>query len=389
MMIDHKSRISAISEFIRSNRQNILDNLKYVVSINSPSEFAEGNDSVGEFLLSLLCDLDIKANKFDGDPFGQHIVVDSCRKFAPNLLFCGHMDTVFPLGTEWPFRIANGRAFGPGVIDMKSGIIALIYALRALHFTGGIPAGFRILLNSDEEQGSINSRRLLPELLKDIDFAFILEPAEPDGKVIIKRKGIGKFEISVTGLAAHAGKSPETGINAILEIAHKIVAAENLARKKKGTTINTGVVNGGQSAFIVAESARAVIEGRVWSVVEQARIESGMKNLANKSSVKGAKISVGGGFHRPPLMYLPEAKILIDSVKSASKELGMKVQFGGSGAASDGNNISSFGIPVIDGMGPVGGREHSHDEYLEVESLFERTELLAGTILHLARLYGS
>ena len=387
MITDIDTRSVAIRHYIKSNQEQMLDDLRVIVEINSPSEYADGNNAVGDCLINLMQDLDLEISKVDGADFGQHVCCEFENEEKPCLLFCGHMDTVFPLGTEWPFRIEANRVFGPGVIDMKGGLISLIYAIRALHFTGDIPVGYKILFNTDEEQGSLDSKRLIPDLVKGVDFSFIMEPAEPDGSIIIKRKGIGKFEISVTGRAAHAGKSPETGNNAILEIAHQIIKAEKLARKKVGTTMNTGVVHGGQSAYIVPDAVSAVIESRVWTHDEQKRIGEGMKFLPNKNYVCGTKIRVSGGFHRPPLIELPGTKMLIHAVESAAKDLGMDVRFGGSGAASDGNNITSFGIPTIDGMGPVGGREHSHDEYLELNSFYERTELLACSILHLSNLF--
>ena len=386
MITDIYKRSEAIRNYVKSNQEQMLGDLRAIVEINSPSEYADGNNAVGDYLINLMQGLDLEISKVDGAGFGQNVCCESLKKEKPCLLFCGHMDTVFPLGTEWPFRVAGNHVSGPGVIDMKSGLISLIYALRALHFTGDMPVNYKILFNSDEEQGSIHSRKLIPDLVKGVDFSFILEPAEPDGSVIVKRKGIGKFEISVTGRAAHAGKSPETGTNAILEIAQQIITAEKLARKKVGTTMNTGVVNGGQSPYIVPETAYAVIESRVWTLDEQKRIEEGMKSLPNNHYVRGTKIQVSGGFHRPPLIKLPGSKILIDAVKSAAKDTGIDIQFRGSGAASDGNNITSFGIPTIDGMGPVGGREHSHDEYLELDSFYERTGLLACSILHLSNL---
>ena len=387
MKTEHSKRCEAVQQYIITSREKMLADLKAIVEISSPSENAAGTNAVGDYLINLLEGLDVKVSRIDGAGFGRHLLCESRKKTGPSLLFCGHMDTVFPVGTEWPFKVAENRVYGPGVIDMKSGLISLIYAIRALHFSGGVPASYKLFFNSDEEQGSLDSKRIIPDLIQGVDFSFILEPAEPDGRVIIKRKGIGKFEITVAGRAAHAGKSPETGNNAIREIAHQILAAEKLARKKLGTTINTGVVNGGQSPYIVPESAAATLESRVWTSAEQKRIEESLMLLPEKNYVPGTKINVSGGFHRPPLLRLPGAEMLIKSVKSAAKDLGMSVQFGGSGAASDGNNITGFGVPTIDGMGPVGGREHSHDEYLELDSLYERTGLLACSILHLSNLF--
>jgi len=378
-----RKRISFIVDFVESRRQEILDNLRAAVEIPSPSESKEGTNQAGRFFAGLARELDARTTFLDGGDYGDHVLIESKKMPPPTVLFYGHMDTVFPVGTEWPFSMDGKRAYGPGVIDMKSGIITLLYALKALHATGGIPVGYKVLLNSDEELGSPNSRRLIPDLAKEADFAMIMEPGEPDGRLIHKRKGIGKFDIRVAGREAHAGKSPETGINAILELAHQVIAAERLARKPKGTTMNTGVVEGGRSAFIVPGSAHAVVESRVWTPEERKRIEEGMQALPEKIHVPGAAVSVQGGFHRPPLVRLPGAEKMESALRQAARELNLKVSFGGSGAASDGNNITALGIPVMDGLGPAGGREHSHDEYMEIESLFERIKLLACCLLYL------
>lgn len=241
------SRLKILRSYLNDHRDQMISDLKKIIEIPSPSEYGTGTDQVGDFLISRLNDLPFKFEKRPGGEFGHHLIVECTGPQKPIVLFCGHMDTVFPLGSEWPFKIENGRAHGPGVIDMKSGLITLVDACRALEFSGGIPVGVRILFISDKEMGSTNSKNLLPELANGMDFGIIMEPAQPNGDEINKRKFIKNFEIFVTGREAHAGKSPETGINAILEIAHKIIQAQQLADKTTGTTINTGFVEGGRS----------------------------------------------------------------------------------------------------------------------------------------------
>jgi len=376
-------RQSKIENYIQSHREEMLQALRKAVEIKSPSDYKEGTNAAIAFFQSLVPELGAKASRLDGGIYGDHLLLESENVAGPCIFFVGHIDTVFPLGTEWPFSIERPNAYGPGVIDMKSGVITLLYGLKALHASGGIPFAYKVLLNTDEEMGSPNSKNYLPELAKGVDYAIIFEPAQPDGRVINTRKGIGKFDVTVTGKAAHAGKSPETGINAVLEMAHQIINAESLARKEMLTTMNAGFVEGGQSAFIVAPSAHAEIESRIVIPEEQKRVEAGMAALADKTYVPGATVRVTGGFHRPPLVRRPGSELLEAAVLKAADQMGLKIEFSMSGAASDGNNLSGFGIPVIDGMGPVGGREHSHDEYLVLETLYERTELLALAMLAL------
>lgn len=376
-------RCHLIKDYIHANRAIIFNDLQEIVAINSPSLYAEGNNAVIDFLEARLRHLGMACIKIEGNPFGTCLLAELHTAQKTNILFCGHTDTVFPLGTEWPFSFDSRRAYGPGVIDMKSGLISLVYALQALKETGEMPTSVKIFFNTDEEEGSPVSRKLLPDIIKGIDFAYILEPAEPDGRIITRRKGIGKFTISVLGRAAHAGKSPETGVNAILELANQIIYIEGLANGSLGTTMNTGLIEGGASAFIVPESARAVIESRVFSKDEQERIEKELHSIAMNNTVAGTTITVSGHFHRPPLIEQSQTRQLITAVETAAETLGIDIEFGMSGAASDGNNISAMGIPVIDGMGPVGGREHSSDEYLEIETLYERSALLACSLLTL------
>jgi glutamate carboxypeptidase len=383
MTQDLTERQTKIEAYIKAHREEMLQALRTSVEIRSPSEYKEGTNSVIAFFQSLVPELGDRASRLAGGNYGDHLLLESENKASPCIFFVGHVDTVFPVGTEWPFTVEDGKAFGPGVIDMKSGVITLLYGLKALHASGGIPFAYKLLLNTDEEMGSPNSKNYLPDLAKGVDFAFIFEPAQPDGRVINTRKGIGKFDVYVTGRAAHAGKSPETGINAVLEMAHQIINAENLARKELLTTMNAGFVEGGQSAFIVAPSAHAEIESRIVIPEEQKRVEAGMAALVDKTYVPGTSVHVTGGFHRPPLVRKPGSELLEAAVLKAAGLMGLKIEFSMSGAASDGNNLSGFGIPVIDGMGPVGGREHSHDEYLELETLYERTELFALSLLAL------
>ena len=381
-----KERQASIKAYIEAHRQEMFQVLQASVEIKSPSDYKAGTNAAIAFFQSLVPELGAKASRLDGGNYGDHLLLESENHSSPCIFFVGHIDTVFPVGTEWPFNVDGANAYGPGVIDMKSGVITLLYGLKALQATGGIPFAYKLLLNTDEEMGSPNSKLYLPELAEGVDFAFIFEPAQPDGRVINTRKGIGKFDVYVTGKAAHAGKSPETGINAVLEMAHQIINAESLARKEMLTTMNAGFVEGGQSAFIVAPSAHAEIESRIVIPEEQKRIEAGMAALADKTYVPGATVRVSGGFHRPPLVRRPGSELLEAAVLKAADLMDIKIEFSMSGAASDGNNLSGFGIPVIDGMGPVGGREHSHDEYLVLETLYERTELLALSLLALVEI---
>lgn len=374
-----------IQEYIHANRQEMLDLLKRLVEIESYSGSKEGVNNIVHTLLPELEKIGLKPEIIPGKEYGDHIYAHNDAAVSPRLLFMGHMDTVYPNGTGWPFTIENGKAFGPGVLDMKGGIVILIYALKALQASGSMPFSTNILFNSDEEPGSHESRLLLPKYARNIDYAFVLEPAETGGLIVTERKGVGIFNLSVTGKAAHAGQEPEKGINANRELAHQIIAIENLANPEEGTTVNAGWMQGGTAPYVISEQAEARIDVRVKTLEERERIEDEIDECAHVHHVKGTTINVSGGFHRPPMVCLPGAKILIDSVRYASDVIRQEIGFSMSGAASDANNLVDMNIPTIDGMGPVGGRAHSRDEYIELESLFERTILLAITLDYLIR----
>lgn len=376
----------ALSSYIDGRRREMLDQLQRLVEIESPTDYRDGVNRVGDILAGELAALGMKVTRLPESDYGDHIVGDLERPGTVRVLLMGHMDTVYPVGTGWPFRVEGDRAYGPGVIDMKSGCLCAIYALKALQATVGIPVSVRVLFNSDEEPGSPRSREQLPALAAGIDYGFILEPAEPDGAIVLRRKGVGIFDLRVTGRAAHAGQEPEKGINANRELAHQIIAAEELADPGAGTTVNAGRIEGGTAPYVVSDSARARIDVRVATIEEQKRIERAMAELPARTRVPGARVEVTGGFHRPPMVELPGTEHMVKAISAAGALIGKPVRFGASGAASDGNTLVAAGVPTVDGMGPVGGRAHSRDEYLEIESFYDKTLLLALTLLHLAPL---
>jgi glutamate carboxypeptidase len=363
-----------IQAYIRDDhRPEMLALLKRLTEIESHSDYREGVNAVGEVIAGELEKIGFSIQKYPDDHYGDCVVADQKGLENKRVLLVGHLDTVYPVGSGWPFTVENDRVFGPGVLDMKSGIVSLLYALKALQETGGLPCHIRVFLNGDEEPGSPKSRPLLPKVVEEVDYALVFEPAEKDGVIVTERKGVAIFTVSITGRAAHAGQEPEKGIKANLELAHQVIYAENLAKPELGTTVNAGLIKGGTAAYVISEQAEAKIDVRVTNIEEQHRIEAGIQKMAHLNQVAGTTIDIKGGFHRPPMIVLPRAQALIEAVRLASTECNMPVSFGLSGAASDANNLTAMGIPTLDGMGPVGGRAHSHEEYLDLESLYERT----------------
>ncbi|MBW4082002.1 M20 family metallopeptidase [Paenibacillus sp. S150] len=372
--------VNLIAAYIQAQRGRMLQLLQQLVDIESPTDHPEGVNRVGAILKRELLEAGFQVQVLKESAYGDHILADYEVQGTPRVLLMGHMDTVFPLGTGWKFTMDGERAYGPGVIDMKSGDLAALFAFKALQATVGVPLSVRIFYNSDEEPGSPASRQLIPGVADGVDWAFVLEPAEPDGHVVSTRKGVGIFRFQVTGRAAHAGQEPEKGINANIELMHQLLEAARLARPEAGTTVNPGTIAGGTQPYVIPEFAEGAVDVRVQTLKEQQRIEKAFQALPASQVVPGARLVVTGGFHRPPMPETPGTLFLKDVYGQACACAGQAVVFGGSGAVSDGNNIAAAGVPVLDGVGPVGGRLHSRDEYLELESFFQRTVALATSL---------
>lgn len=291
------------------------------------------------------------------------------------------MDTVWDIGTlqERPVRIEDGKLFGPGAVDMKGGIVVGFWAIRALQELDIFPEKrVTLLLNSDEETGSITSRQLIEDQARQHDVVFVLEPPEPPGSYKTQRKGVGQFRITAHGRSAHAGADHEKGINAIEEIAHQIITIRSLTDYATGTTLSTGVVQGGTRSNVVPDKAWADVDVRVAAAGEIDTIIQKMKSL--QPHIPGATIEVSGSIERPPLERTAEIGALFAKAKSLANEMGIPLSEASTGGASDGNFTAAIGIPTLDGMGVVGEGGHSPDEYALLSSLPERAAILAGML---------
>lgn len=376
--------------FLRAREQSYWDLLARLVNIESPTEYKEGVDRIGDELALLWQGLGFSEMRLTETAYGDHRVLDRDGEHGrPRFLLVGHMDTVFGLGSAWPFRIdPDGRAYGPGAVDMKGGLVMMLAAVEALDvaLAGKGRPSLRVLLNSDEEPGSPRSRELLPKIVAGCDAAFVLEPSEPDGAIVIERKGVGIFQIAFKGKSAHAGQEPELGLDANEALARALLEAKKLAAPELGTTLNPGVISGGSVPYAIAERSQLVLDVRVLTSDEMQRVQQGLTDIAERPHVDGVTAELTGSFHRPPMVRLPGAQAIIDCYAEAAAELGMASQMGISGAASDANSIVALGIPCLDGLGPIGGRAHSTEEYLECASLVPRTAILSSTLARLSEM---
>ena len=313
---------------------------------------------------------------------GDHVRAEwnpSGTRARGQILVLGHLDTVYELGTlaRTPFRLARGRAFGPGAFDMKAGLVIALFAVDALAAAGRRP-GKRIvfLWTSDEEIGSGSSRAVIEREARRSDAVLVLEPASgPEGSVKTARKGVGEIEIVITGRAAHAGLNPGEGVNAIEEIALQIARISRWDEPRRGITVNAGVIEGGTRANVIPEKARAVVDVRAERAGDMRALER--KFHALRPILRGAKLQIRGGFNRPP-MERKNSAALYSKARALAKEMGVTLGEAYVGGGSDGNFTAALGVPTLDGLGAVGEGPHSPNENILIRALPERAALLAG-----------
>jgi glutamate carboxypeptidase len=295
---------------------------------------------------------------------GEHLRADFAGPGAP-LLLLGHFDTVWPRGTlaAMPWRVEDGRAYGPGSYDMKGGVVVLLEAIRR---AAGVRA-LRVALTADEEIGTLTGRELLADAADGAAAAFVCEPPTAEGNLKTARKGLGRFSIRITGKAAHAGE-PELGVSAIEELAREILRLHALSDPARGITVNVGVVSGGTRENVVAAEAEALLDVRVAHEEDCDAIERALRS---------AMAEVGGGWTRPPLERTPAGAALFARARELGRELGLELDEATVAGGSDGNLIAALGVPVLDGLGAEGGGAHALDEHVLVDSLPVRAELLA------------
>lgn len=302
---------------------------------------------------------------------------------GPNVMLIGHMDTVFPDGTaaERPFRTEGDRAFGPGVSDMKSGLLAGIFAVEALQEMGEEGFGsITYVCNPDEEIGSTFSGPIIRDLAADADVAYVLEAARETGDLVSARKGVSDARIDITGRAAHAGAYPERGRSAVLEAGHKIAALHALNGRWPGVTVNVGVVAGGTRPNVVAAHCRLEVDVRAEDEASLGAAEAEVERIAANHSVPDMGASLlSRSWHRP-MEKTPASARLVDLAKGIATELGFTVADTASGGASDGNTTAAAGVPTLDGLGPIGGDWHGPEEWLDLASITPRITLLAAMI---------
>lgn len=374
-----------IISFLTAQKSAMFNFLESLVTIQSGSYNKKGVDRVGSAIGDVLAKISMETEVVTQKLFGNHVIARSpaCSTAETQMMFVGHMDTVFPADTEFNWYKEDERnSYGPGVIDMKGGLVVAIFALKALaelNLLETMPITF--LLNSDEEIGSRSSVELIQREANQSAFAFVLEAGGLENKIVTGRKGNLSIEIQITGEAGHAAFAPVDKRSAILEMAHKIIELEALNSPDRGITVNVGKVDGGIGPNTVPELSTALVDFRYVDPPDSIYLEKKVAAISRKNSIAGTECRVEFLSGRPPMQQSAGNRSLFKQFETLSGLLGHTVEEEFRFGVSDANFIADLNVPVLDGLGPIGLKDHSNDEYMIKDSLLERSILLAcGTI---------
>jgi glutamate carboxypeptidase len=381
--------IDAIREIVEARQPAFLSELRALVSIDCGTHTKAGVDEAGRRVATLLASLGgtvaVHPDATMGDSLTATFPGDPSR---PRLLLLAHLDTVFDPGTAAarPFRVADGIATGPGVADMKAGLLAGVHALAAVRAVApGALGDVVYLANADEEVGSPSSTGLIRSMAERSDIALVLECARASGAIVSSRKGTSDLRIRLTGRAAHAGVEPEKGRSAILAAAGLVTALHALPARYDAVSCNVGVIAGGTRPNVVAEQATLQVDVRAATGAELDAALAEIRGLASSLAVPDVTAEVVVASAWRPMEKSPAAARLALQARAIAAAMGFDLDDVATGGASDGNTTSGMGVPTLDGLGPIGGMDHSPEEYVEVASIVPRTTLLAALMLAISR----
>ena len=378
---------SPLRDDLRGHLDAMLADLAALVAHESPSSDKPALDALARHLGARLAELGAEVEYPANPGGGDHVAARFDFGAAPGVmpaLILAHFDTVWPVGTlaRKPFRVKAGKAFGPGVFDMKASLVLVESALAALVRLGRTPPRpVVVLFTSDEEVGSPDSRHRIEAQARDSAYTLVVEPPLHDGSLKTARKGTGRYSLEVRGLAAHAGVEPQKGRSAIQELAHQILRLPDLADLDRGTTLNVGLIRGGTASNTVPAFAAAQIDARAASLAEADRIDRGLRELA--PIIDGCSLAVSGGFNRPPMERTPAVADLFARARAIGLGIGLDLGEGSTGGGSDANFTAALGVPTLDGLGVRGAGAHADHEHILIDSLPERAALLATLLLGL------
>ncbi|MCP4721259.1 MAG: M20 family metallopeptidase [Desulfobacteraceae bacterium] len=380
--------IPAITSYINDHRSEMFGLLEELVCIQSGSRNKEGIDRVGQRIA-----LEMEAMGFSCEfqkeaEYGNHLIARSpnndpdTNQGEKQILITGHMDTVFPVDTAFNYYKEDElHCFGPGVADMKGGLVVGIFALKALCHINKIHKNrITFIFNSDEEIGSPSSRVLIQREAKKSSLAYVLEVGGLAGEIVTGRKGNMSLELGVEGEAGHAAFAGKDKASAILELAHKTIAIEKLNEPEKGISANVGTIEGGIGSNTIAQHAKAAIDFRFVTDGEDEILKTKIEKIVANQTIPRTSSQMTIKSSRPAMPQTPGNTALFNKIKNIADELKISVVSELRQGVSDANLIAKSGIPVIDGLGPIGAKDHSEDEYIEKTSLHERAVLFANIL---------
>ncbi len=373
-----------ILEHFQEREAGIIDEIREIVDIESPSFDVAQSGHVVDWIEQRVREIssEFLVERISAVDCGEHLSVTAFPGDKKAVLLLGHTDTVHPVGTCRlnPTRIEDGKLYGCGVFDMKSGIVLILETLRFFQTTGLAPSRpIRILLSCDEEVGSATGRSLVEAATRDAEYCLVLEPSS-DGRVKTGRKGTGMFTVKTWGRPAHAGLEPEKGASAILELARQIEQLSGLNKPIAGTTVNVCTMRGGTTTNVIPEHAECSVDVRFTNAEEAMRVENAISNL--QPFDERVKILVTGGVNRPPLERTESVAALFDRAKALAAEFNYDLGETQVGGASDGNFVAAQGVPVLDGLGIAGDGAHRMDEHIIIDDIAKRATLVTSLLLN-------
>lgn len=362
------------------NLDHYIEELKTLVNVDCGTQTIDGVAAVADVMQNLWQAEGWHTEQIDlGDNVGPGIFV--CNKPQAtqfDVLLVGHLDTVFPAGTvaERPMSQDETRLYGPGVSDMKSGLLSILWAMRTLDTADKERLSIAVAMNPDEETGSVYSHEWIGKLARRARCVLVCEAARADGSLVNARKGMAGYNLTFSGVAAHAGNDPEKGRSAVTALANSILAINALTDMEKGTTLNVGVISGGSAANVVADSAVAELDVRFWENNEYDRVNSALQALCEKGFLNDVTTTLTCTTHKPAMATSEATQALMQQVEVAGQEEGIAVTWQAVGGGSDANHTAALGIPTLDGFGPIGAGFHSPAEWLDTASIEPRIRLL-------------
>jgi glutamate carboxypeptidase len=383
-VMDIESRVSGVQAYVEQRLLNYIDELRTLCAIDSYSYHKPGLDTMAAWLAARMKNLGMEVTIIENEKWGNDLLAVIKGNGNGTVLLLGHIDTVYPVGIAAgrPLRVEGDTIYGPGVCDMKGCILSAVYAIEAILAQGSRPfRELRFLCVSDEEIGERHCKETMQQVCQNCQGALVLEAARANGDIVSARKGSDWYTLTARGRSAHAGVEPEKGRNAIVEIAHQVLQFVSLNGWREGITVNAGAISGGTLPNVVPDFAQARFDLRFLSMMDKQATEARWRELMQQRRIPDVELTLESDpDFKMPMVRTTESLRLASKAQQIANMLGFSIDHVLTGGASDGTFPSNYNVPVLDGLGPIGGLDHSPQEYLMANSVAPRTALLAGLI---------